>query len=251
MKRAATAATEMATTPPALIEAALASELDLYVRQAGWRWDAAYLDDDVSTFIWADDPILGLSEPPQLRPGPVSLLPEHLDQLRNGKVFVREIVDLDTGLRVRLVEPIWITWDSLLVDANEWAGHTARTTSAQLPQTSTTSTTEGTIPSTTADYTDIVSENQAVERLRGLSKAAARRWLRREGLSREVAPAGDEGGRKRPARLVFWPDVVACLRQPRPTPETRVRAKRQRQPTTAFGVKPGRLDNASVDGKTE
>ena len=91
----------------------------------------------------------------------------------------------------------------------------------------------------------VVSENAAVERLRGMNKAAARRWLRREGLSREVVPEGD-GGRQRAARLVIWPDVLDRLREPDPAPAAPPRPRRQRQPATTFGVVPGRLDSAAV-----
>lgn len=87
---------------------------------------------------------------------------------------------------------------------------------------------------------EVMSENNAVERLRGMGKAASRRWLRREGLSVETVPAG-EGGRKRPVRMVYWPDVVERLRRrdkPGPPPPTKRRTPRKK---TVLGVVPGRL----------
>lgn len=87
---------------------------------------------------------------------------------------------------------------------------------------------------------DIVSENQAVERL-PWNKTSSRCWLRREGLSVETVPAG-EGGRMRAVRTVFWPDVVERLRrrdEPAPAPaKRRTPAKKK----TVLGVVPGRLD---------
>lgn len=86
---------------------------------------------------------------------------------------------------------------------------------------------------------DIVGENQAVERLRGMGKGSARRWLRRERLSVVIPTPGE--GRKRDVRLVIWGDVLERLRRqddpvPVPTPE-----RRRRPGTTSLGV-PGRLD---------
>jgi len=131
-----TAAMQLGSTVTALIEAALAGELTLSVMQAGWRWDAAYLDDDVATFMWADDKILDLKGPPRFAPGLVSLQPDQIDLLRGGPIYLREAVDPVSGLRVRLLHPIWIGWEGVLIEPGEWERFMASATAAQLPRTS-------------------------------------------------------------------------------------------------------------------
>lgn len=138
------AASQLGKTPVALIEAALRGGITLHIWQTGWRWDSADVGWDAPLFVWADNPLLDLQEPPQLRPGLVPLLPEHLDQLRNGRVFIREIEDRDSGLRVRLASPVWIGWEGVLITGNEWARFKTSATAAQLPQLPSTAATSST-----------------------------------------------------------------------------------------------------------
>ena len=95
---------------------------------------------------------------------------------------------------------------------------------------------------------DILSENQAVEKMKGMGKAAARRLLRREGLSVVTVPAG-EAGRKRAVRTVYWPDVLEWLRCRGDPTHSPAPAERRKPAGTAFGVTPGRLDTSETDGK--
>jgi hypothetical protein len=95
---------------------------------------------------------------------------------------------------------------------------------------------------------EMLSENQAVERLRGMSKTTARHWLRREGLSSEVVPSG-EGGRQRPVRLVYWPDVVERIRQRDSTDSVPGPTRRRKPQGSILGVVPGRLDTADTGRK--
>ena len=213
------ASAQLVTMPTALIEAALASELSLSVWQPGWRWDAAYLDDDVSTFVWADDKILGLKEPPQLRPGLVALLPEHLDQLRNGRVYVREIED-HTGLRVRLLEPRWITWAGVLIDQEEWQRFRSSAAATQLPQVTTSgaSTTSGT---SSTDVSRAVVLPPTVEHGRHelatapFARLVGRRKVDVAALADEAVAAGValQRGEGQQRRHVRWlcPDAVRWL----------------------------------------
>lgn len=252
-----TAAAELSIKPADLTRLALRHDLECCLLQPGWRWNACYLGGaDAPTLVPADSSFLDLAGAPSLRPGPVPLLREHLYQLQlEGRAFVSEIEDPESELRVRLVEPRSITWDSVLVAADDWAAFRASPAASELSQVATPSTTasDGTASDKRAPTefsSNILSENAAVERLKGMGKAAARRWLRREGLSAETAPAGD-GGRKRPARLVIWSDVEDRLRQPAPAAKPTTGPKRQRQPSTIFGVVPGRLDGTSVSRKKE
>jgi hypothetical protein len=191
------AARQLATTPIALIELALQGQLSLYVLQTGWRWDGAYLGSEAPTLVWADDPILDLKEAPLLRPGPVPLLPEHLDALRNGKVFVREVEDPDTGLRVRLLNPVWITFDAVLIDPEESDALRVAQRGATGAQPAPKPLRGLEEPETFSDADPRHLKASEVARLLGLSKAGLREVLKRAPADLPGAPRRVGNGKKR------------------------------------------------------
>ncbi len=90
-------------------------------------------------------------------------------------------------------------------------------------------------------HDEVISENQAVERL-PFAKSTARRWLRRERLSVAVLTPGE--CRKREVRVVVWVDVLERLRRDEDAVAAPPPARRRTPPVTSLGV-PGRLDDSS------
>lgn len=243
------AAAQLGARSSAIVNTALASNINLFVSQSGWPINGVLED------MGFDEPVLlhpdevpGLPGPPfLLPPGLVQLLPRQVDELREGAVYMRDVVHAESGIHARLTKPRWITLDDVVIAADDWARFMASDAAAELRKmSSTTATVENGTATTSSSKRDaerltlgadaMLTVRRAAELLPGDDKAN-RQIILTSGIVRS------HGGRK----LVRWGDVLDLF----PTAAEQVetdRLEREREIRQELDTQPRRKPRRRLGG---